>query len=193
MSGLGKKHLLPTSLFKPLIRDTPFIRATAALTVDDLYEMDELRIECQLTGGHTDKVEESEDEGDKKSYFSTLYSCWWCKECSLVKQEELQGCGLVYHSVQRASIDSKSEYRMDSRSPRPVGNYLFRLVQNGNRESAASQAFFDAGMNGWSTMFSCVTRDDIEITSAGKEKVKLVNELWKLTPVENSGTVSIFC
>ncbi|KAK0837765.1 hypothetical protein LTS02_017907, partial [Friedmanniomyces endolithicus] len=40
-----------------------------------------------------------------------------------------------------------------------VGASVFELVTTGSQESAAAQAFYDAGTNGWSTVFTCAFWD----------------------------------
>ncbi|KAJ9635894.1 hypothetical protein H2199_008247 [Coniosporium tulheliwenetii] len=40
---------------------------------------------------------------------------------------------------------------------------IFKVVKMGSREAAASQAFWNAGAKGWSTVFTCAVKEDAEL------------------------------
>ena len=60
------------------------------------------------------------------------------------------------------------------------GTPIYKVVKSGSRDAAATQAFYDAGANGWSTLFTCAVRSDVDWAIAAEEGFRRVDELWKL-------------
>ncbi|GES65989.1 hypothetical protein ATEIFO6365_0012038000 [Aspergillus terreus] len=76
---------------------------------------------------------------------------------------------LIYLSVQQALMGRPRERPRYGRdlSPMPEmavvgptpGQPIYRVVRTGSRDAAAAEAFYHAGANRWSTVFTCVVKD----------------------------------
>ncbi|KAL4893148.1 hypothetical protein BDV59DRAFT_202125 [Aspergillus ambiguus] len=75
---------------------------------------------------------------------------------------------LVYLSVRQAINGPRRRGRYYSPGPENLpemagdvetGQSIYQVVRSGSREEAASQAFYHAGANRWSTIFTCVVKD----------------------------------
>jgi hypothetical protein len=72
------------------------------------------------------------------------------------------------------------------------GHQIYKLVKCGGREAAVANAFYAAGVNGWSLAFSCVMKlgEDFEERSGTAKRVK---ELGMLAEEEdNEKVVKVF-
>lgn len=70
---------------------------------------------------------------------------------------------LVYLAVVQ-SFQAGPSYELESGRP------IYKVVRTGSRRAAAAQAFFDAGANGWSTVFVCAmpARLDLVVEARGQ-------------------------
>ncbi|KAL4882379.1 hypothetical protein BJY04DRAFT_186967 [Aspergillus karnatakaensis] len=58
-----------------------------------------------------------------------------------------------------------------------IGQSIYRVVRSGSREEAAAQAFYNAGGNRWSTVFTCVVVEEEErMGAAGSGRVLVLDE-----------------
>ncbi|KAL2827675.1 hypothetical protein BJY01DRAFT_135806 [Aspergillus pseudoustus] len=108
-----------------------------------------------------------------------------------------QDLDLIYLSIQ-SSITGHTTHRSgrwvspergmmpDLAGSGTTGSSIYRVVRCGSREEAATQAFYAAGGNRWSTLFTCVVVDDghralsgrvLVLDGEGYERVRSLGEL----------------
>lgn len=150
----GLLHLLNA---RPVSLETPKVWASHALTTptdDDIYDCPAGHV---LDGG----------------YAAT------CHHCTDEKSEALDNTPLVYYLV-LSTCQASDPFIHGAHFN---GCQIYKLVKCGSREAAVAEAFYTAGVNGWSVAFSCVMRlgEDFEERSG---KVKRVDELWMLAEEE---------
>ena len=141
---------------RPVSLETPRVWASAALVTpsdDDVYD-------CG-------KEHNTDGEADASETFEGA-----CPVCTDEKSEALDGTSLVYCVV--LSTCQASEPFVHGAHFN--GKTMFRVVRCGTREGASAEAFYAAGVNGWSIVFSCVFREGEKVGG----KVRRVEELWEL-------------
>lgn len=123
-----------------------------------------------------------------------------CKRCAKVKEAALRKCDLIYVNIVKTTQDSPvltippppGSPAAGLQSTRPSGEAdIYKIVKVGGRDAAASQAFYDAGANGHSTVFTLVTRADVDWSILAEAGVKRVDELWQLTE-DTDGPIPVF-
>lgn len=138
---------------RPVSLETPRVWASAALVTpsdDDVYD-------CEKEHGGDGDVNGSDGA---------------CAVCTYEKSEVLDGTSLVYYIV--LSTCQASEPFIHGAHFN--GKTIFRVVKCGTREGASAEAFYAAGVNGWSVVFSCVLREEERLT----ENARRVEKLWEL-------------
>ena len=105
--------------------------------------------------GKDDKEDKTEKD-DTEEVPSTGRNKWACPLCYEERNKLLQEVGWVYLSVVRAEVQGV-------RSSQGNGMGMFMLKKHGSREAAVATAFSDAGVRGWSTVFSCAVRADVHL------------------------------
>ncbi|KAF2125085.1 hypothetical protein P153DRAFT_120294 [Dothidotthia symphoricarpi CBS 119687] len=168
-SGCETQDLLPLFNARPIGLETPRVWASAALTTptDDDVET--------CTAGHAADARISES----------------CQQCVNDRAEALDNTSLVYCLV-LSTCQASDPYVHGAHFN---GRQIYKLVKCGSREAAVAEAFYAAGVNGWSVVFSCVMRfgEDVFSTTGTTEKV---DELWTLTKDNEigvaDGSVRIF-
>ncbi|CAI6337449.1 unnamed protein product [Periconia digitata] len=144
----------------------PRVWAAPSLTTptdDDIYD---------CTAGHTGS---DEDMGA-------------CTQCTDDKSEALDRTPLCYNLVFATDSGQIGIYPSDGSS----GDKVFKLVKCGSREGAIAEAFYSAGANGWSLVFSCVMRAGETFAERWGAKVEKVDELWELSEEGKEGVVRVF-
>jgi len=108
-----------------------------------------------------------------------------CHQCTDEKCEALEKSSLVYTLI--LSTFQASEYYSGKDSLTGSGKSIYKMVRCGRREAAAAAAFYAAGVNGWSIVFSCVmVEGETELRGNGVA-VEKVDNLWKLAEKKQSG------
>ncbi|KAL2823494.1 hypothetical protein BDW59DRAFT_148684 [Aspergillus cavernicola] len=121
-----------------------------------------------------------------------------------------QPVSLIYLSIQQ-SISGHSTQRggrwvSPDRSGLPdvagrsiTGQNIYRVVRTGSREEAASQAFYNAGGNRWSTVFTCVVvggkralSGRVMVLQGGYERVASLQELVDTNGEGREGRMTVF-
>lgn len=139
---------------RPVSLETPRVWAGAALVTpsdDDVYD-------CGREHGN--------GEGEGETFEGA------CPVCTDEKSEALDGTALVYCVV--LSTCQASEPFVHGAHFN--GKAMFRVVRCGSREGASAEAFYAAGVNGWSVVFSCVMREGENFGG----DMRRVEELWEL-------------
>lgn len=152
-SGRDPEELLPLANARPVSLETPRVWVSSPFvspTDDDIYD---------CTAGHN--VDDA---------FSGA-----CPTCTDEKCEALDATPLVYYVV-LATCQASEPFIHGAHFN---GRQIYKLIRCGSRESAAAEAFYAAGVNGWSVVFSCVMRADDALEGA-EGKIKRVDELWML-------------
>jgi hypothetical protein len=152
-SGCDTEELEALEDARPVSLETPRIWASSALVTpsdDDIFD---------CAADHT--VNDS---------FSGA-----CPACTDEKSEALDGTPLVYYIV-LSSCQASEPFVHGAHFN---GRQIYKLIRCGSRDAAAAEAFYAAGVNGWSVAFSCVLRADDEL-EGGEGKIKRVDELWML-------------
>jgi hypothetical protein len=111
-----------------------------------------------------------------------------CHECTDAKSDALESTPLVYCLV-FSTCQASDPFIHGAHFN---GRQIYKLVKCGSREAAVAEAFYAAGVNGWSLAFSCVMKlgEDFEERSGTAKKV---NELWMLAEEENDEkTIKVF-
>ncbi|KAJ9620467.1 hypothetical protein H2203_007673 [Taxawa tesnikishii (nom. ined.)] len=98
------------------------------------------------------------------------YPCAECREERRLPLSDERA--LTYYSVVQ-SYQGHAPYRGDVFVvPAPgddkgieAGLPIYKVVRTGSRQAAAAQAFYDAGANGWSTVFVCAVREGQDVGS----------------------------
>ncbi|KAI9692896.1 MAG: hypothetical protein M1822_004890 [Bathelium mastoideum] len=92
--------------------------------------------------------------------------------------------GMRFYSVQQSEEVLPIKERLQD--PRDVENHtlpIYRVVVTGSSDAAVAQAFYDAGANGWSTLFTCAVIESVGEKLAetkGLNAFERVDRLWKL-------------
>ncbi|KAF2489331.1 hypothetical protein BU16DRAFT_496027 [Lophium mytilinum] len=108
-----------------------------------------------------------------------------CHECTDEKCEAIEKTSLVYILV--ISTFQANEYYSAKDSFSGNGKNIYKMVRCGRREAAAAAAFYAAGVNGWSVVFSCVmVEGETELRGNGVT-VERVTDLWRLADRQQSG------
>ncbi|KAF1980136.1 hypothetical protein BU23DRAFT_594464, partial [Bimuria novae-zelandiae CBS 107.79] len=121
---------------RPVSLETPRVWASAALvtpTDDDVYD-------CAT--GHT-------LANTGAAPFSGA-----CPTCTDEKTEALEATPLTYYVV-LATCQASEPFVHGAHFN---GTQIYKLVKCGSRDAAAAEAFYAAGVNGWSVVFSCAVR-----------------------------------
>jgi hypothetical protein len=160
-------ELLPLLNARPVSLETPKVWASAAMTTptdDDIFE---------CTGGHT----------THDGYAGT------CRECTETKSEVLESVPLIYCLV-FSTCQASDPFVHGAHFN---GRQIYKLFKCGSREAAVAEAFYAAGVNGWSLAFSCVMKlgEEFEERSGTAKKV---NELWMLAEEDDDDqkTIKVF-
>jgi hypothetical protein len=145
--------------------DTPMVWAAAPLTTptdDDIFD---------CSAGHS----------SHNDYTGA------CHKCTDERTEAIESTPLVYYLVIKAQRDGFS-----SGPGKITSKPLYTLVTCGSREAAAVQAFYTAGVNGHSVVFSCVLRVG-ETFDDRNGPIERVDELWKLSEdAEDEDVIRVF-
>lgn len=161
----GPEGLLHIMNARPVSLETPKVWAARALltpTDDDIFD---------CSPGHMDN--------------STVSAC---HQCTAEKSDALDNTPLVYYVV--FSTCQASEPFIHGAHFN--GCQIYKLMKFGSREAAAAEVFYSAGVNGWSTVFSCAMRLDEDFDSR-IGKVKRADELWELAEHnDEEDTVRVF-
>jgi len=141
-AGCEITSLVPADRVTPAALDFPILAVTAALTSgleDEIGECD---------------VDPDTSECDMRAH-RTLPPH---KSLTSAKNE------LAYYSIVSTFEDKIDPY---GGSPLMVqlsrDTTIFKVMKMGSREAAASQAFWNAGAKGWSTVFTCAVKEDAEL------------------------------
>jgi hypothetical protein len=165
-TGCEPAEFLPLHNARPVSLETPRVCASPALTTpidDDVYE---------CTDGHTI------DAG----YGGT------CHQCSEEKSEALETTSLVYYIV-LSTCQASDPFIHGAHFN---GKQIYKMIRCGSREAAVAEAFYAAGVNGWTVAFSCITRLDQDFDDTNG-KVEKVDKLWMLAEEEKTqGNIRIF-
>ena len=113
-----------------------------------------------------------------------------CFICDGVRKPSITKPDLRFCSIQQSEEVLPIYNRL--KDPRDVESHtmpIYRVVVTGSWDAANSQAFYDAGANGWSTLFTCVVTESVgekmgEIK--GSETFEKVDRLWKLTTMNST-------
>jgi hypothetical protein len=105
----------------------------------------------------------------------------------------------ICHPATMIKLDAKDDYPLSynlvyttnhTRKPYdPTGEAMYIMTKCGSREAALAHVYYTVGNNGWSLVFSCVTRRG-EGFGERSGKIKMVNELRGLMN-EDEDTESI--
>lgn len=160
LNGRTPEELTALQNARPVSLETPRLWASSALvtpTDDDIYD---------CTAGHSCTL------GD------TLAGP--CSTCTDEKSEALDGTPLVYYVV-LSTCQANEPFLHGAHFN---GRQIYKLVRCGSREAAAAEAFYAAGVNGWTVSFSCAMRAN-DVLSPGEERIKKLDELWMLGEEED--------
>ncbi|KAI8931198.1 hypothetical protein NX059_011548 [Plenodomus lindquistii] len=99
-----------------------------------------------------------------------------CSTCTEEKSEALESTPLVYYVV-LSTCQASDPFVHGTHFN---GKQIYKLVKCGSREAAVAEAFYAAGVNGWSVAFACVTRlgEDFDERFGDVEKM---DHLWELS------------
>jgi hypothetical protein len=169
-SGCAPDDLKALDNPKPTSRQVPQIWISAALrtpTDDDIFN-------C-MAGHSTDRD------------FAGA-----CHQCTDEKCEALEKTSLVYILI-LSTFQMKDYDYPGKEGGTGNGKNIYKMVRCGRREAAAAVAFYNAGVNGWSVVFSCVmVEGETELRGKGVV-VERVNDLWRLAEKSQSGeTIRVF-
>ncbi|KAI5365616.1 hypothetical protein J4E82_011348 [Alternaria postmessia] len=98
-----------------------------------------------------------------------------CLECTIAKSEALKNTPLVYCLV-FGTYQARDPYIHASHFN---GRQIYKLVKCGSREAVVAEAFYTAGIEGWSLVFSCVMKLGEGFEERSKT-AKKVDKLWML-------------
>lgn len=200
LAGLEENRLGPVSLtpavgVTPTKQEIPWVHGDVALrTVETVSEAP-----CQNPAHDRMSAQRSED-GDTAilaAISSKRRSANSCRRCGQAKQRALQDCEIVYLSVVRTIGHVRGGYI----PPPPVQpgqiedaagqTEVYKVIRSGSRDAATANAFYNAGAEGHSTVFTCAVRKDIDWSIVAEEGVRRVDELWQLTD-DTNGPIPIF-
>jgi hypothetical protein len=169
MKKWGLKELTPMEDPKPAALDTPCIMASEVFTLlGDIVENVEENIwgDCEtlhpdnpVTPSETLSLSSSASSSppsEEKRVPFNVRNKWACPICYDKRRALDRDIGWVYLSVVRTEARGPG-------SPQGNGTGMFMLKRHGNREGAAATAFCDAGTRGWSTVFACAIRSDVQL------------------------------
>ncbi|KAF2752586.1 hypothetical protein EJ05DRAFT_295003 [Pseudovirgaria hyperparasitica] len=107
--------------------------------------------------------------------------------CTHTVANNLENTSLVYIVVLSAYMDLAPDF--SARGPSPTEK-VFKVLRFGSRESAAAEAFYASGVQGWDMVFSCVVRSDA-LSALGKGldviRVEKIHELANVDEREVGG------
>ena len=111
---------------------------------------------------------------------------WRCEKCYRKNLQLHEDIGWVYFTVIRADTQGSGEEQRGN----GVGMFMFR--KSSTREQAASRAFYDAGALGYSTVFCCAVRADVQLLGwRGKVKV-VINCVHRVLAPEAEGVLRVY-
>lgn len=186
---------LPTGSL-PIIQDArpkkleiPRVHGGAALRTSDTVPILPCENPAHFTPTESHAVDEadcnSDSSVDRKS--KNLRNALLCKRCTKSKQRAFDASSVVYISVVQTIQDHHNPvngisppFSTPGSATAALCTPLYKIVKSGSRDAAATQAFYDAGANGWSTVFTCAIRSDVDWAIAVEEGIRRVDELWKL-------------
>ncbi|KAL4924700.1 uncharacterized protein BDV17DRAFT_295195 [Aspergillus undulatus] len=107
---------------------------------------------------------------------------------------------LIYLSIQSiiSGHGAHTSGIPDLAGNRVTGQSIYRVVKAGSREEAAAQAFYAAGGNRWSTVFTCVVANEAKssgrVLICDEERYERVNSLEELVGAlrENRAGMRVF-
>lgn len=187
----GGSLIPPPKDARPACLEFPKTWASAALTTpmdDDVYD-------CEFGHDAPDTRNACKDCIGKKCVATDTENTV-CTVCTDEKCEALESTPLTYRLVFTTTNVGEKECSPHCSCPKTTGEKIFRLVKCGSRQAAIAEVFYATGVNGWSLSFSCVTRDDEEL-SESVVRVQRVEELWQLgeeqqQTVAHGKTVRVF-
>lgn len=150
---------------RPVSLETPRVWASAALVTpsdDDVYD-------CEKEHSRDGNVNGSDGA---------------CVDCTYEKSELLDGTSLVY-SIVLSTCQASEPFIHGAHFN---GKTMFRIIKCGIREGASAEAFYAAGVNGWSVVFSCVHREEERLT----ENARRVEKLWELGEKDENEGARVF-
>ncbi|KAF2763078.1 hypothetical protein EJ05DRAFT_506716 [Pseudovirgaria hyperparasitica] len=110
-----------------------------------------------------------------------------CTTCTHTVAKKLENTSLVYIVVLSSYMDPAPGF--SARGPSPTEK-VFKVLSFGSRESAAAEAFYASGVQGWDVVFSCVIRSDA-LSALGKGldvvRVEKIHELANVDEREIGG------
>lgn len=164
MSALGEAGLSSTIYpgFAPIANQPKALSVPRICLGQSLLDTAVSDIEC-------DCVDEKDDK------------CWTCDG---IRKPSVRKPDMRFYSVQQSEEVLPIYNRLQD--PRDVESHtlpIYRVVATGSWDAAAAQAYYDAGANGWSTLFTCVVTENVgeklgEIK--GIDAFERVDRLWKL-------------
>ena len=108
-----------------------------------------------------------------------------CNTCDRARNSLLKNCNLRFYSVQQCEeIFRPYERKQDHGDVEYHTQPLYRIVVTGSADAAAAQAFYDAGANGISTLFTCAMMEWVGEKMRefkGPDAFERVDRLWKLS------------
>jgi hypothetical protein len=198
----GLKELQPIEEPKPAGLDTPCIVISEALTLDVLEEGPSRDGWGDCESLHPDNIATPEESlslasgkgGRSERSFGTNSQeeerldrpgmKWACQLCYDVRNRLFDEIGWAYLSVVRTEVQGV-------RSSQGNGMGMFMLKRHGSREAAAATAFCVAGARGWSTVFSCAMRADVQLLGWEGEW-RQTNRIEKLLVANQEGVLTVW-
>jgi hypothetical protein len=166
--GLKKRSSVKNP--RPARMDNPIIVAGSVLSLDEYME-ETVEKSCWGDCGLLHPDDTAGEHGKKK---------WACERCHEKRVQLHRDVGWVYLSVVRTDSSKES-----------LGMGMFMLRRNGSQEQAAAMAFYDAAFMGWSTVFCCAIRGDVELTG-WKGRVKCIHSPVCSVLAPEDGVLRVF-
>lgn len=194
MNGLERaglpvgRHLPVVSDPQPIKSDIPWVHGTSALQ----YPQTIKSVPCKDSAAHfgrgnqcrtTPTMEAETDDLSPHHGACDEDGLLQCRKCARSKQKMLKHTELVYVSIVHSTQGAGNPPRMPMSfgdKIKPEGTDIYKIHKLGGRDAAATQAFYDAGANGWSTVFACAFRADVDWSLAAADGVERVDHLWQL-------------
>jgi hypothetical protein len=124
------------------------------------------------SGSSDGTIEETEGKRRRRCY-------WDCEKCYEKYVQLHEEVGWIYFSVVRTDVRGSGDGQGG------IGTGMFMLKKSGTQEQAAARAFYDAGALGYSTVFCCAMRGDMELLGWKGKVRKVENKVQRvLTPEE---------
>jgi hypothetical protein len=152
--------LLPLHNARPVCLDRPKVWASAAMTTLKDGNVFECVAKHRVDDGYADSGT--------------------CHQCTEANSEALESTPLIYCLV-FSTCQASDPFIHGAHFN---GRQIYKLFECGSREAAVAEAFYAAGVNGWSLVFSCVKK----LVDNSEERfgpAKKVNRLWLLAEEEH--------